>query len=434
MNKNMNVLGIIAEYNPFHNGHLYQLRQSVQQTEADFVVVLISGNFTQRGEPALTSKWSRAEMAVNCGADLVLELPFAFACNSAEYFARGAVELFNRLGCITHLSFGSESGDLDMLQQTAAFLAQESEEFSAALKNGLHAGLSYPKARAEAATRCLGPHCAQLLADPNNILAVEYLKQLTLTKSDIIPITVKRLGSSYHEPTLTGPLASASAIRKQLAHRKIDFQQLKDTLPEPVLSILLRELTGCQQNSALHPENECFPRSSFQSDQLYLNLLRSRILTASDTDLNQIFSVSEGLEHKLKDSIRRADSLTQLQELLKSKRYTATRISRLLAHVLVGLTKTDMAAILEQNQGYGRILGFSQGGSQLLKLLKKSKKTALPLITNINKQKEQLQECQLLLSYDLLASDFYNLLTEKNLYYHSDQVHQPYKKPTLKQL
>lgn len=411
----MKVLGIIAEYNPFHNGHLYQLQKSIDMTEADFVVAIISGNFTQRGETAIVSKWSRAEMAVRNGIDLIIELPFVFACNNAEYFAKGAIEILNRLGCVTHLSFGSESGDLTMLKTVADFLSYETDEFKNNLKKSLDAGLSYPKARSEAVKAGLGEQYSNLMINPNNILAIEYLKQLYLTNSDIIPITVKRYVADYHDKKLIGNIASASAIRKALSENEFNADIIKKFIPQETLDVLIKN----DNHSGLISSN-------FKLDELYYNIVTSKILTTKCSDLKEIFSVAEGLENKLKETIRISNNLTELKDYLKSKRYTTTRISRILTHIFIGLTKTDFNDILETHEYYAHILGFNKKGAKLLKTIKNSEKATLPCITNINKESDSLKSCQLLLSYDLIASDFYNLLSGKNLYNNSDQRHKPY--------
>ncbi len=411
----MRVLGIIAEYNPFHNGHLYQLQKSIDMTEADFVVAIVSGSFTQRGEPAIASKWSRAEMAVRNGIDLIIELPFVFACNNAEYFAKGAIEILNRLGCVTHLSFGSESGDLTQLKTAANFLSYETDEFKNNLKSNLDAGLSYPKSRSEAVKVTLGEQYSNLMVDPNNILAIEYLKQLHLTNSDIIPVTVKRYIADYHDKKLIGNIASASAIRKALIGNEFNADIIEKFIPQETLDVFIK---NCKYACLIH--------SNFKLDELYYNMVTSKILTTKCSDLKEIFSVAEGLENKLKETIRISNNLIELKDHLKSKRYTATRISRILTHIAMGLTKTDFNDILETNEYYAHILGFNKKGAKLLKIIKNSEKATLPCITNINKESDSLRKCQLLLSYDLIASDFYNLLSGENLYNNSDQLHKPY--------
>lgn len=411
----MKVLGIIAEYNPFHNGHLYQLKKSIDMTEADFVVAIISGNFTQRGEASILSKWTRAEIAVKCGIDLIIELPFAFACNNAEYFAKGAIEIFNRLGCITHLSFGSECGDLSILKKAANFLAYETEDFKNNLKANLNIGLSYPKARSEAVKTCLNEEISKHMNNPNNILAIEYLKQLILTDSDIMPITVKRHKANYHDTKLIGNIASASAIRKTLNCNEFNAIELRDFIPNEAFQVIKR---------ALYKNN--LSSTHLYLEELYYKIIVSKILTTSTIDLNDIFSVAEGLENKIKESVRISNNLEELKDLLKSKRYTSTRINRLLMHLCIGLTKPNFEKILENQEYYARILAFNKNGAKLLKYIKKSEKSRIPCITNVNKEIDSTSKCQLLLSYDLLASDFYNLLTNNNLYNNSDQLQKPY--------
>ncbi|MFV0516830.1 MAG: nucleotidyltransferase [Aminipila sp.] len=417
----MNILGIIAEYNPFHNGHLYQLKKSVAMTEADFVVVIMSGNFTQRGEPTIFSKWDRARLAVECGVDLVIELPFVFACNNAEYFAKGAIEILNGLGCITHLSFGSEVGDLTQLNKIAELVSFETEEFKEILKQHLDSGLSYPTSRGEAIKHCLGEEVSNIINNPNNILAIEYLKQLKLTNSDIIPVTVKRFASEYNDTSLKGNIASATAIRTALFSRNLNTtadeeHNISDFIPADCLETFLK----------LKEINELSSAKYKYQEDLYFKLISLKVLTANRTSLNQIFSINEGLENKLKTAVRTSDTLMALREAIKSKRYTLTRINRLLTHTLLGLTTDNFNMILESNQCYARILAFNLKGAKLLKHIKKSEKASLPIITNINKEKDQLVDCQLLLSYDLMSTDIYNLINQNSIYSCSDQISKPY--------
>lgn len=416
----MGVLGIIAEYNPFHNGHLYQLEESRKALNPDCTVAVMSGNFTQRGEPAMFSKWLRAEAAVKCGIDLVIELPFVFACNNAEYFAYGAVDILERLGCITHISFGSESGNIGQLEETAFFLSHESEEFKKHIRHFSDTGMSYPKARQEALAACLGREFSDLLSSPNNILAVEYLKQLKLRGSNIIPFTVKRFGAEYHDSSFphvieNQAISSASAIRKAFysqTENEVDDDTLTAFLPEPVGDIFH------------HNRQNIRPASAVDSD-LY-KILSSMILSTDISRLKEIFSVNEGLENKLKNAVRISDSLDELKLNLISKRYTATRINRILMHLLTGLRKSSFTRIIEGRQNYARLLAFNQKGAALIKKIKNSDSVDLPVITNINKESDSLLDCQLLLSYDTLASDLYNLIMEKNIYDCSDSRQKPF--------
>lgn len=382
----MNVLGIIAEYNPFHNGHLYHLRECARQAEADCAVIVMSGNFTQRGEPAVLDKWTRARLAVQYGADLVLELPFAYAVNSAEYFAKGSVSILDRLGCVSYLGFGAEQGNLQELRQIARFFAKEPDGFRQQLKQFMEKGASYARARSSALSASLGEDAAKLLQTPNNILAVEYLKQLELQGSPIKPVMVRRKGAGYLDREPAGEFASAAAIRHHLSP-----QQRKQYVPPGVEA----ELRARKDSSG------------------YFDLARGVVLRSGPGELSRIFSVGEGLENRLKGQIRRCSSLEELVEAVSSKRYPKTRISRILCQAAVGLEAFD-------DEYYARVLAASEKGTGLLKQLKKN--AEIPVITNINK----LEKKPSLLSYDILASDLYNLVIGADLYQRCDYVVHPY--------
>lgn len=384
--KAMNILGIIAEYNPFHNGHLYHMQQCKMKAEADFVVVIMSGNFTQRGEPAIFDKWERSRLAVQCGADLVLELPFAYAVNSAEYFAKGGVNILSGLGCVTHLGFGAETDQYELLLETAAFLAEENSQFRQHLKNNLDKGASYAKARELALAELMGKEAAAVSLKPNNILALEYLKQLKLQESSITPVIVNRKGAEYFDIAPKDEIASATAIRCHM-----DFQQQKQYVPEPVAEALMHrtELSG------------------------YFDLIRSSILQKNLRELAEIFSVGEGLENRMKQYVRRCSSLKELVEKTGSKRYPKTRIMRSFCQTVVGLTAFE-------DSYYARVLAAGKKGTRLLRQIKKTSR--IPVITNINKE-AQLPE---LMEYDILAGDIYNLLSGADLYRGSDYVRHPF--------
>ena len=280
----MNVLGIIAEYNPFHNGHRYHLRESVGITAPDYTVCVMSGNFTQRGGPAMADKWVRAAAAVDNGVDLVLELPFAYACNNAEYFAAGSVDILNRLGCVTHLSFGSEAGDLSSLSAAAEYLSEEGEELKNSIREFAGQGMSFPRARYEAVKKCIGTSCSEVLKSANNILAVEYLKQLHLSGSRIVPLTVKRYGTGYHEKEIFQDIASASAIRHKLS-KSADIQEVSQFIPSETFQVLKNI-----NNTVNISFNDFYPLMIYQ------------ILTSDTVRLGNILSATEGLENRVKKS------------------------------------------------------------------------------------------------------------------------------------
>ena len=383
----MKVLGIIAEYNPFHNGHLYHLQKCRSEAEADFVVAVMSGNFTQRGEAAVMDKWARSRAAVECGIDLVLELPFAYAVNSAEFFAKGGIGILQGLGCVTHLGFGAEAGNLNSLMS----IAEAHWEEDRALKHFLRTGISYAKAKEEWLKERLGAEMAALAITPNNILALEYLKQLKKTGSTIIPVMVNRKGPGYLDPEPADRFASATAIRNHLGEAEREVY-----MPAPAVR-LLRE--------APHADK-----------QRYFDLIRTVILRSSTKELSKICSVSEGLENRIKSMVRTTGSLEELIACISSKRYPKTRISRILCQTVMGLGDF-------QDAYYARVLAAGTKGMQLLRQIKKT--AEISVITNINKQ----NVLPPLLQYDMLASDIYHVLTGENLYHTCDRVVHPYIRP-----
>ena len=391
----MKILGVVAEYNPFHNGHAYHLAKSKEKVDADLTVAVMSGNFVQRGEPALLNKWIRSKMAVQNGVDLVLELPFVFACNNAEIFAKGSISLMERLGCIDYLNFGSEEGDIKPLLKIVDFLEPESDKFSASIRELTGEGISYPAAREKAISRHLGHEYGQLLGSPNNILGIEYLKQLKILNSKIKPTTIKRYGASLNEYDPKTAIAGATAIRKMIEDKMTDEQNLNDVLR--YLPELSRHYIG----------NNIEQISDFES---FGQLLIYSILTKSDKQLNDIYSITEGLENKVRDGAKEASSVHQLINLIKSKRYTTTRIKRILIHTLLNLTKSTMNKIINEKQMYTRVLAFNNKGATLLKKIKNEKRAHIPIITNISKERNLLSSCPDVFNYDILASDVYNLV------------------------
>lgn len=399
----MKVLGIIAEYNPFHNGHLYHLRESKESIGADFVIAVMSGNFVQRGEPALINKWERAKVAVDNGIDLIIELPVAFACNNSELFAKGAVEILNGLGCVTHISFGSEEGTLDRLKVISDILVAENELFRKVLKESLEKGNSFAKARERAVNSAAGIDFSEIIKGSNNILAIEYLKQLQLTESEIKPMTLKRKGPGYNDKGSSGNFASATHIR--------DILKTEGNVGSYIPEITLNSIK--KQGSLLYLED-------------FYQLIVGRLLQMSNNELKEIYSVSEGLENRIKNQIRKSEDINKLVEAIRTKRYTETRIKRVLIHSLLNLNKHNVNEIVNNKINYCRVLGFNDKGAKLLRHIKSKELNDLALITNINKEIEGLDNRWLLINYDVLASDLYNLTRKTSLYENSDFVVKPY--------
>lgn len=366
----MKIAGIIAEYNPLHAGHQYHLRRTRQLVGADYVIAVISGNFVQRGEPAIFDKSVRTHMALLSDADLVLELPAPFACGSAEDFAMGAVSLLTKLGVVTHLSFGSECETLAPMRKAALMLLSEPPIYREALKKALCQGLSYPRARTAALmTSGLDEESASLISQPNNLLGVEYVKALCALNSPIQPLNVPRKGSAYHEQTLEkGKFASASALRRAIAQTS-DF-----------LCQIPRELRS------FYTENQVFPVyvddcSSLLNYQILLS--QNHLFTYSD--------MSPELANRLKKQALESLSFTERIASLKTRQYTYTRISRALLHIMLTIRREDMEDYRKNGfSSYARILGFKKSAAPLLRLIKDQ--GIIPLISKAADAPKYLSE------------------------------------------
>lgn len=358
----MHVVGVIAEYNPFHQGHAYQLRAIRERFHDDVAIVAVmSGSFTQRGEAAVLDKWRRADLAVRGGCQLVLELPFLFACRSAQDFARGGVRLLQGLGCVDTLAFGAESPDLTPLMEAAR--AIDAPKTQAALHEALRAGASYAKALTAILQEASGL-AADLLRQPNNILAIEYLRALRGYAPGIEPLLIARRGAGYHEASL-GPLASASAIRGELAKAQPDFASLKDSLPEATYAAIC----------------EAFPAEIASTERLFRPLL-ARLLTMQGRELEAIFGLQEGLANRLLAKSQQSRTLQELIAGMVTSRYPASRISRIVPHLLLGTGERAAREAAETGPLYARVLAFDEVGRELLHTIKE--RSALPLITKVS--------------------------------------------------
>jgi predicted nucleotidyltransferase len=309
---------------------------------------------------------------------------------------------------VTHLSFGSEAGDLNALSQAAEYLAHEDEELKLSIREFADQGMSFPKARYEAVKKCRGASISDVLKDANNILAVEYLKQLHLTESRIEPITVKRYGTGYHDKNAFENIASASAIRRQMSGTD-RFSGISDYIPVESYQVL-----------------QDIDRGVNISFNDFYRLLIYKILTSKTEELGNILSATEGLENRVKKASSESVDMDSLIKAVLSKRYTATRISRLLTHILIGLDKESFKFISDKRIGYARVLGFNRKGASLLKRIKKEERNTIPVLTNINREIGRDSDEWRLLSYDIAASDIYNLAVYGEIYTHSDYVMKPY--------
>jgi predicted nucleotidyltransferase len=390
----MKIVGFVVEYNPFHNGHLWHLRQAKELSGCSYAIGVMSGNFVQRGEPAVCDKWKRAEMAVRSGVDLIIELPVAFVLRSAQYFAGGAVRLLHSLGIVTHMGFGAECPDLPLLEQVAAImdspLAQQ--ELQAALKRGD----TYAKAMGKALQ--LAPDISrEAIASPNNILAFEYLRAIGKFAPELIPIVISRRQSNYHDTEVDSPFASATALRKALLEN--DLSGFKMAAPAATYEIVRQIL-----EDSLGPV-----RLESFSDIILAKLRMSHL-----TELSHLPGVSEGLDYKLRQCSLLATNMEELLAMLKSKRYTHVRLQRLLLCVLLGISENMLQAFEEAGPLYARVLGFNDNGRRLLKHMAKQAK--LPLITKTTRYLNssartagELTLLQQMLALDTLATDLYAL-------------------------
>lgn len=363
----MKINGIIAEYNPFHNGHKYHLEDAKKANNADYTIIAMSGNFMQRGAPALLDKFKRAEMALQNGADLVLEFPIYYAASSAEYFATGAVTLLDKLGVVTNLCFGSECGDLDVLQKIAEILINEPAEYASTLRNNLRRGMCYPLARTDAMLQ-YEPSLRQsrdVFSSPNNILGIEYLKVLLRRNSSIQPFTTMRVGAAYHDKRMGEKQSSALAIRQAIFSRE-DTEYLSIHMPPTAYELMISHL---QQNPPTHVDH-------FSSALLY------KLLSESAHGFEQYLDVSSDLSDKICKNLYQFTTFSSFCDLLKSKEMTYTRISRCLLHILLNMKKSAMETYIAMDYvPYARVLGFRKDATPLLSAIKEH--SSIPLVTKL---------------------------------------------------
>jgi len=421
----MKILGIITEYNPFHNGHLYHLFQAKEITGADYVVAVMSGNFLQRGEPAIINKWARAKMALNAGIDLVIELPFVFSTQDANGFAFGAVKLLDSLHIIDYLCFGCETDNIDVLHSISNFLHIEPQKYKELIVQYSKKGYEFPKTRSLALCeyhRTFGIEDLEkisplelnkLLKYPNNILALEYIKHLINLKSKIKPITIKRIGASYHQKNIKGKISSATSIRNEilnnLSSSKTDLSilndKIKSTIPQSGFLVLEKELREGRGPITL---------DSYR--QYILATLRRMPLA----DISRIHGITEGLENRIKKASLKSCTVEQLIDSIKTRRYTRTKIQRIILHIMANLSKKDVKTFNRCGPLYARVLGFSKKGRTLLRTIKKISSTpAISKLSNylrqtISEENNNFRNRSIkMLDQDILATDIYVLGNKK---------------------
>ena len=402
------VIGIIAEYNPFHNGHLYHFKESLKVTDSSYSIAIISGNFTQRGSTSLVDKWAKTEMAIKNGIDLVIELPLLYSISSAENFAEGAIKILDSLKIVDYLSFGSESGNLSTLNMIVDVLNKEPKAYKNILSHELSKGLSFPKARENALLMYLNDirRFSNVLSSPNNILGIEYLKALKKLKSPITPITIERYNAGYHDTTYNGNVASATAIRNIVKNNGWDI--LRKVVPENTFSILLENIKV----------GHIVPDLSVFEKQIIYNLRKMSI-----QEIAELPDVSEGLENAIKNTANSCNSVVEFLNIIKSKRYTNTRIQRILLYALLGITKKDIT-LSKKSTPYIRILGFNDKGKYLISEIAKAN-PKLEIITSVKKYMDTSnnKNSKYILEKDIWATNVYTIGYEYDSWNNLDYTH-----------
>lgn len=379
----MKITGIIAEYNPFHNGHLYQVEQARRLSGCDAVVAVMSGNFVQRGEPAAFDKWARTRMALQAGVDAVFELPAFYALQSADWFAYGGVSVLHGLG-LDALSFGSEIADVDELTRMGELHAGEDEAVRVELRRGLDAGLSHPKAHALALEAVHGTGSAAAAGQPNAVLALMYLRWLKQLGSAMTPVVVHRVGAQYHDGDIAGTIASATAVRRSLWSGDPTWRV---AVPDAVAALIEEELT---QGRTVDPA---------ALDAMLLYALRSGARWPDD---------AEGLGNRVRAALMTAGAAEELYFAIKSKRYTLARIRRAAMQALLGITAQDIATLRQAQPTYARLLGYSRRVDGMVNEL--ANRCSIPFIARAAQFQPADTNQARLWQLDLLVGNLYALM------------------------
>ena len=384
------------------------MMQSIEQTNSNYTVCVISGNFVQRGNTSIVDKWTKAEMALKGGADLVIELPTVYSVSSAENFAEGAVKLLNSLGIVDNISFGMEAKDISLLNNIATVLYQEPKEYVTILNHELSKGISFPKARENAVMMYLNDikKYINVMTSSNNILAIEYLKALKKLRSTMYPVGITREKVLYNDEFIVDDFASATAIRRMITRR--EYEEIRKVMPKFYYNILANNVNQGKYVIDL---------SIFQKEILYT------LRKMSVSEIAELPDVSEGLENAIKNASDSCNSLVDLISIVKSKRYTQTRIQRILVYALLGITKKDMEISKKVNP-YIRILGVSNRGKTLISEITRLGNN-VPVITSVKKFMTESKNKNLkrLLQIDINATDIYTLGYQKDAYANLDYTH-----------
>ena len=412
----MKIVGLITEYNPFHNGHLYHIKESLRVTGADAAVVVMSGDYVQRGTPAIMPKRIRAEMALMCGAGAVFELPVCYATGSAEFFALGAVSLLDSLGIVDYLCFGSECNDLPALEQLAELLLEEPEAYQILLKDNLKQGMSFPRARQEAILSYTeDSQLAEILRNPNNILGIEYLKAIKKLGSKMEPYTISRRGAQYHDEELDSDYSSATAIRSLLAYSSSSFntEPVEGNYDELSLSGILSELENQVPKCCLELLKDYHKVQYPISQNDFSLILKYKLLNKQPESLVRYVDVSPEIASRIANQLNNFFNYKQFCDLLKTRELTQTRVNRALLHIMLGTKKANVEEYIDNGYHmYARLLGFRKDNAKLLTAM--SKESSLPVLTKMSEIDDLPELGQKMLRHDMLASNLYtSVVTDK---------------------
>lgn len=385
----MKACGLVVEYNPLHNGHLYHINRAKKKSNAHCIIAIMSGSFLQRGEPAIIDKFHRTKVALQSGVDIVLELPYVYAVQNSDLFAKGAIHSLHAIG-VSDICFGSESGDIDEFISSYHIFSQKKTAFEQALQKFLQKGLSFPRASKKAFSQ-VGLTEQLNLAKPNNILGFSYVKTILENNIDIQPLTIKRIDADYHDENIVGTITSATSIRYELFKNNLLTSHIKNTMPAETKKALInyKRLTD-----VWHQWENYFP------------FLKYRVSTMSPNQLANIHDVQEGLQYRIIETEKEATSFEHWMKLLKTKRYTWTRLQRIFTHILTNTTKEEIKSIHDQSIPYIRMLGFTKTGQKYLGQIKSD--MDIPIITHFSREQPYM------LSLEEKASKaYYSILKPK---------------------
>lgn len=394
----MKVLGLIAEYNPFHLGHKYHLEKSKQITNSNYSIVVMSGSFVQRGEPSFIDKWTKAKMAIDNGIDLVIELPFMFSVQSAELFALGSIKLLHSLNIVDYIAFGNELGSLDDLKKVARILIEEPPYFKQQLQEYLNKGHSFPMARSNALKDFSNQYkdrmktskdIQNILKMSNNILAIEYLKALISLNSNIEPIAIKRIGSLYGDEDLSNTIASATGIRNSILNNGIN--SIKEYVPTETFRHLVNYIDKYEQ---------------FNTLDNYRQIIHYLLQIDDKKYLTDIMDIEPGLENRIVAKSTKYKDIDYLVQSITTKRYPKTRIQRILVHLMANLKKSLFNELSTHYPLYIRVLGMNRNGFKLVNKIKEN--CNLPIITKFADYKQYNNiHLHKIISLDKISTDLY---------------------------